>query len=202
MDDDAVAMLTRQMSRGDRAAVERFYRAWFDDLLSLARRAVGPGLSRDESLCLDVVHDAVLRVVRCVRPIDPPDAARRLRAWLRLVVQSCALDRLRRERRRAARERAAAPHEASPAVESAAIDEQACWLRTQIDRLDPRLARIIELRYDRGWTLAQIAAAVGGSAGSVDGRLRRAIALLRDRAAGHFGDGGDGRGMNDGSQRT
>jgi DNA-directed RNA polymerase specialized sigma24 family protein len=49
--------------------------------------------------------------------------------------------------------------------------------------MDPALARAIDLRYSRGWTLARVASALGLSIGSVDGRLRRALRTLRSMAA-------------------
>ena len=56
------------------------------------------------------------------------------------------------------------------------------WLREQIAAFDPALVRLIELRYQRGWTLARVAESVGVSIGTIDGRLRRALRDLRRRA--------------------
>ena len=187
---DETEQLTAAMARGDRAAVAAFYERYDRVLCRLAREALGP--ARDEHLCLDVVHDAVLRVVRTVRPV-PSEG--QLVAWLRLVVRSAAYDLLRRERRRAGCEAIALAAAAAgrndhassfdPADEGsggAALEEQLAWLRAELLRLDPRLVELIELRFERRWTLAAIGARLGVSPGTVDGRLRRALTRLRARA--------------------
>jgi RNA polymerase sigma-70 factor (ECF subfamily) len=177
--------LTAAMSAGDEDAVELFYRRYFDWLYAQARRCS----RRDESFCLDVVQDAVLRIIRTIRPVR---SEMQFRAWLRLVVQTTVLDRLRTERRRTNREIAVLA--ATSAVE--AIDESAegddesqrAWLRAQVAQFDPQLVQMIELRYRKDWTLVRIAALLGLSIGTVDGRLRRAIKTLRDRAIEAFDD--------------
>jgi RNA polymerase sigma factor (sigma-70 family) len=157
------------MAAGDRRAVEAFYRRYFEFLYAQARRATG----RDESFCLDVVQDAVLRIIRTVRPVNS-DA--QFAAWLRLVVRTTAYDLLKAERRRQSRQLVAVngPPERGD-------QDRLEQLRTEIARLDPELIRIIELRYESRWTLGRIGALLGLSVGAVDGRLRRALARLRER---------------------
>jgi RNA polymerase sigma factor (sigma-70 family) len=174
---DETRRLTTAMAAGDAAAVDAFYRGWFPFLLATARRATG----RDEPFCLDVVQDATLRIVRTVRPADTD---RQPRAWVRLVVQTTALDHLRRDRRRAGHEAAVAV--AGPATDQDGDDDRLAWLREQVGRLDPELVRMIDLRYARGWTLRRIARALGLTVSAVHGRLRRALDELRDRAAEAF----------------
>ena len=175
--DDATRRLTTAMAAGDAAAVDRFYRDRFPLLLATARRATG----RDESFCLDVVQEATLRIVRTVRPAD---SERQLVAWVRLVVRTTALDLLRRERTRARHEAAGE----SEAAAGAADDDRLAWVRRQVARFDPDLARMVERRHADGWPLRRIAVAMGLSIGTVDGRLRRAMAELRERAAEAFDD--------------
>ncbi len=174
--EDDTRRLTAAMAAGDAAAVDRFYRRYFPFLLAAARRATG----RDESFCLDVVQDATLRIVRAVRPADTEP---QLRAWARLVVQTAALDRLRRDRRRAGREAAAVGPDCGP---EPADHDRLAWVRAEVARLDPELARMVEWRYEHGWTLRRIAARLGLTVGTVDGRLRRALADLRGRATEAF----------------
>jgi RNA polymerase sigma factor (sigma-70 family) len=179
-DDAAIQKLTAAMAAGHEDAVETFYRRYFDWLYAQARRAT----RRDESFCLDVVQDSVLRIVRNVRAVKSES---QLRAWLRLVVQTTAFDQLRSERRRRKREQtvmlatvrvAADPPLAEQRCEPAQVD----WLKHQIKRFDPQLVQLIEMRYQRNWTLARIAEQLGLSIGTVDGRLRRALKQLRERA--------------------
>jgi len=177
--DDAIDKLTAAMAAGNSAAVEQFYRRYFDRLYGWARQFT----RRDESDCLDVVHDAVLRIVRNVRRAD--NEALWL-AWLRLVVQTTAYDHLKSRRRRQRREMAvtvaAGEPTAAPADTCAIETEKVDWLRQEIDALDPVLAQMLDLRFDTGWTLARIGRLFGLSAGTVDGRLRRVLKKLRSRA--------------------
>jgi RNA polymerase sigma-70 factor (ECF subfamily) len=185
---EPIAKLTAAMAAGDEAAVEAFYRLYFDRLFAEARHVVR---GRDEAFYLDVVQDAVLRIIRTVRRVK---SKAQFHAWLRLVVRTTALDRLRGERRRARRELAVAGTVSwiSSAAATSGADEidddgsQYEWLRRQIDSLDPQIVRMIELRFERSWTLARIGKLLGLSTGTIDGRLRRALRLLKDRAREEF----------------
>src|SRR3954447_12385269 len=137
------------MAAGNEDAVETFYQRYFDWLYAQARRAT----RRDESFCLDVVQDAMLRIIRTVHAVSDET---RFRAWLKLVVQTTAWDRLRSERRRRQRELVAiAGRETSENDEAPDVEQQE-WLREQIAKCDPEIARIIELRFEQRWTLARI----------------------------------------------
>ena len=172
--------LTSAMAAGDDEAIETFYRQYFSWLYRKARRATG----RDEAFCLDVVQEAVLRILRCVRPIEAEGS---FRAWLRLVVQSTAYDLLKSETRRARREAVAvAAGDKTMAEEPSESTEQLTWLRDQIAALDPEIARMIDLRFQHSWTLERIAGLLGLSIGTIDGRLRRAVARLKELAKEEF----------------
>ena len=84
--------LTALMAAGNNHAIEVFYRRYFGLLLAEARRVT----SRDEAFCLDVLQDAVLRIVRCVRAVS---GEAELVSWLRIVVRTTAYDLLRSEQR-------------------------------------------------------------------------------------------------------
>jgi RNA polymerase sigma factor (sigma-70 family) len=98
---DDTPQLTRDIASGNPEAFAQLYRARFDEMYRWARRATG----RDEAFCLDVVQDAMMRIIRSLKPLQ---SERQLRGYLRAATQSCALDRLRSERRRRERERRAA----------------------------------------------------------------------------------------------
>jgi RNA polymerase sigma factor (sigma-70 family) len=173
-DASSIGPLTAGMAAGDGPAVEAFYRRYFGWLYREARRATG---RRDEAFCLDVVHDAVLRVVRTVRRVD---SAPQFAGWLKLVVRTTAYDLLRAESRRQRREAQRGPPAASD--EEPADAERLAWLRRRIASLDPKLVRMIELRFEARWSLGRIAALFGVTIGTVDGRLRRALSHLREMA--------------------
>ncbi len=174
---DGIHKLTAAMAAGDEVAVGTFYRRYFDWLYDQARRAT----RRDEAFCLDVVQEAVLRVVRTIRAVETEPA---LRAWLKLVVRAIAYDQLRHESRRRRRELLAVVGRRECATSAGDLpdEEQIAWLGQEIARLDPKLVTMIQLRFQKGWTLQRIASALGVSAGTIDGRLRRALRQLRRRA--------------------
>jgi RNA polymerase sigma-70 factor (ECF subfamily) len=159
------------MSRGEAAAIESFYRGYFDRMYAEVRRATG----RDEAFCLDVVHEAVLRVIRNIRRVE---SEAQLAAWLKLVIRTTAYDLMRSERRRRVREESAVGNQCCELVDP----EQLEWLRGKLREVDPRIAELIELRFERGWTLARIAGRLGLTTATVDGRLRRALDRLRTAA--------------------
>ena len=169
---DTVAQLTSAVARGQEPAVELFYRRFFDLLYRHARQVS----QRDESFCLDVVQDAMLRIIRTIRPVA---TEAQLVAWLKLIIKSVAYDALRRERRRKGREAARGTVVNQPATDES---ERLAWLRGQLLALDPPLVRLIELRFVHGWKLARIAQLLGLSVGTVDGRLRRALDRIRRQA--------------------
>jgi DNA-directed RNA polymerase specialized sigma24 family protein len=76
-----IQRLTTAIASGDTEAFGRFYDRWFDWSVAEARRATG----RDESFCLDVVQDAMMRVIKSMKPL-PHEAA--LYRWMRVVIRS------------------------------------------------------------------------------------------------------------------
>jgi len=175
---DTAPILTAAMAAGDTRAVEVFYRRYFDSLYAHARRCSG----RDEAFCLDVVQESVLRIIRTVRTVKTET---QLSAWLKLVVQTAAYDLIRQETRRHRREMVACivSSESRNAGDAEQSDQERLeWLRSEIASFDAQLAQMLDLRFSKRWTLGRIAQSMGLSLGSVDGRLRRALAELRKRA--------------------
>jgi RNA polymerase sigma-70 factor (ECF subfamily) len=173
-----VAELTGAIASGDADAFARLFRERFAEMLAEARRAT----RRDESFCLDVVQDAFVRVIRSMRRMRSNE---HLAAWLRVVVQSCAYDRLREESRRRRREAQAVEVRDAGADDLA---ERIDWLRRELHSMDASHARLLVLRYRLGWTLERIGDALGLTTGAVDGRLRRITATLRRRAMEDFNE--------------
>lgn len=165
--------ITTAIASGDSEAFSRFYRQWFGAALAEARRASGC----DEQFCLDVVQNTMLRVIRSLKPMDTEAA---LRAWMRVVVQSCCADLLRTERRRMKRERNAAA--ASPQALARDLDDRLAWLREQLMTIEPEQRHLLAMRYRMGWTLERIGRALGIKPGAVDGRINRSLASLRASA--------------------
>ena len=149
--------LTRLISAGDREAFGVLYEAWFDRSLAIARAVTG----RDESFCLDVVQNAMIRVARSMKPMDSSAV---LAAWMASVVRSAAIDQLRRETRRVRRERRSAG-EAVPSSDRLSLFDRARsegndgadagwgsrleWLRRELADLDTHDADLILQRFAR-----------------------------------------------------
>lgn len=177
--DPEVRALTSAIAAGDTAAFGRFFDEWFGAMCAEAARSTG----RDEAFCLDVVQDAMMRVIRSLRPMDTADDLRR---WVRVVVRSCAYDRLRSEARRTAREGERSGRDAA-ADRSDDLGPRLEWLRRELASLDDRSLDLLIMRHRFGWTLRRIGETLGIGPGAVDGRLRRIVAALR-RKRGEAGD--------------
>ncbi len=175
-----VRSLTEAIASGNTEAFATFYRQWFDTMYAQARSASG----RDESFCLDVVQDAMLRVIKSVPSMTSSDDLRR---WLRVVVQSCAYDRFREEARRKAREQRAVVLRASNLsnCEVGAVEDtvdRIRWLERELQTLNSRDVQLLLMRHRFGWTLKRIGQTLGMKPGAVDGRIRRVLSKLRRRA--------------------
>lgn len=178
--DQSIRELTAGIASGNTECFETFYNRWFDYVLDQSRRATG----RDESFCMDMVQETMVRVIRSIKQMDDEAA---LIAWLRTVVHSCCYDQLRRERRRCKRENT--PGVAGGDHRSFADGERLEWLRKQLAAMDAGQAHLLNLRFRLGWTLQRIGRALGLKTGAVDGRISRSIAMLQAKAAENLRDG-------------
>jgi RNA polymerase sigma-70 factor (ECF subfamily) len=170
--DDAARELTRAVSRGDRAALERFYTARFDGVYAAARRVTG----RDEAFCLDVVQEVMLKVARKMRPMR---TAEELERWIWRVVRTTSADLLKMDRRRAARESRRRVPSPPPRPDAAALAAEAAErIALGLSRLPEAEAALVVQRAARERTLADLAADTGTTPGAVHGRVRRAVAKL------------------------
>jgi RNA polymerase sigma factor (sigma-70 family) len=178
---DSIRELCRRIASGDPEALSRLYLDQFDRLYATARRATG----RDESFCLDVVHEAMLRVIRSIpRSIDTEMT---LRAWLSRVVQACALDALRAERRRHRRETRASSDKTMVKSEGDTdVQERIEWLRRALRAQGGETAILLRLRHGTGWTLKRLGRAFNLSTGAVDGRINRALSVMREQGKENF----------------
>lgn len=174
-----VSALTQAIADGDAPAFAAFYDAWFARLHGMARTAT----RRDESFCLDVVQEAMIKVMHAIKRFDSEDA---LEAWLRTIVWRCALDRLRAERRRAAREARHGRERSPSAAADGDLDERLEWLTERLAELAADRSLLLSMRYRLGATLEQIGRLVGLRPGAVDGRINRSLAQLRAAAQETF----------------
>ncbi len=179
------ASTTRQalagIASGNPEAFTLFYNAWFDRLLAYVMRLT----RRDESFCMDVVQDCMIKLIGRARVFDDD---KDLERWMHSVATNAAIDRLRQEKRRSRREVASCMQSVAPDPDAAGdrielIDR----LMLELESLDPQRSAMLRLRVAAGWTLERIGSWAGLSAGAVDGRITRALTAIRRtlEEAGH-----------------
>ncbi|WBK01252.1 RNA polymerase sigma factor [Methylocystis parvus] len=158
----------------ERDFFEALYRDHAQCLRGHARKRVG---ALDDE---DVVHDAFLKLIQC----QPEAAWRYPRAYLFAVVQNAGIDALRR---RATRLRYVAHEFASanacgyePAVEPEITRGQ---MKALLDELPPACRGVFLLYWFEEMSQEQVARHLGVTLRTVERRLARGLAQLRDRAS-------------------
>lgn len=148
-----------------------------------ALRALALSLLGDEHAADDVLQETFVRAIE-----SPPAARTSLSGWLRTVVRSVALDRLRSDSSRARREREIARHrpEASP-HDGPERGEVLRLVVEEVLALEEPLRDCVLRRWFEGQLPREIAAATGTNVATVDARLQRAKALLRERLERRLG---------------
>jgi RNA polymerase sigma-70 factor, ECF subfamily len=183
MSDDRMhdARLAERIRSGDTAALGELYDRHSAAALATAMRVVG-----DREEAEDVVHDAFVAVWR---KIDRFDASRgSLRPWLMTVVRNRAIDRVRARRFSMdvddADERSLLRTGPNPTWDDALRRASAAEIQTALAELPDEQRRAVELAYFEGYTYREVANLTGVPAGTANGRLRLALAKLRDALSG------------------
>lgn len=186
--DPGVVSLIAGIAAGDTRALGEFYEEWFDRAFDLARQLT----RRDESFCLDVVQDAMMKVIRKLRPGLGIMTRGSLEAWFARVVHTTAIDLLRREARRRRREAAPAAsargEAPASADEVAHLEERITWLSAEVRRLDSGEASMVAMRYLQERSLEAVGEEHGMTGAAAHGRLRRLLGRLRIAGKERFHD--------------
>ena len=182
-DTDDWAKLTHAIAHnGDRTAFAKYYETFFDTMFLTVKRSTGC----DESTCLDIVQDAMVKAISKMRVLESRDQAI---AWTKVVAKTTAYDFLRRQTRQ--------KNLIESLLDSGAVDEvendtqsvaRMRWIEEQLQQLPAELISMISMKYRMGWTLRQIGEKFGLKTGAVDGKIRRAIEGLKARALEEFED--------------
>lgn len=168
-----IRRLTTAIASGDTEAFAQLYKAKFNLVLRVVRRTTG----YDEQTSLDMVQDAMIRVVKSMKSFNDEKS---LNQWLACIARNVALDYIKRDRRRRMRELVAMNGRQIGSVEKIeALNEKAAWIRQELSGLDRVNAGIIELRFYAGLTLKVIGERLGLSPGAVHGRILNSINELR-----------------------
>ncbi|MEO8509826.1 MAG: sigma-70 family RNA polymerase sigma factor [Chloroflexota bacterium] len=192
--DDAV--LAVQIAAGDREALGELYDRYVSVALATALRVVS-----DRQLAEDIVHDAFVAAWQKIGRYDPARGA--LRAWLLTIVRNRAIDRVRSSRPSmdidAADALALLTSGPNPTWDAAVERLSARELRAAVDSLPPEQRTAVELAFFGGHTYREIADMTGVPRGTANGRLRLALAKLRNLLsvgdAAPLTEGGSGPGI-------
>jgi RNA polymerase sigma factor (sigma-70 family) len=208
----AIQQMIAAIADGNTSAFAVFYEQWFDrgvDLISILTR-------RDESFCLDVVQDAMVRAIKSLRPRLGIATRQDLDRWMTRVLHTTALDHLRKESRRRTRESRSAlgspaktprsgdaPGSHGPSMSPASIkstsdsatptdrcelDERIDWVRDRLGEIDSQDRQLVVSHYGHSRTVAAAAASADLTPGAATGRLTRLLARLRTAAKEMFHD--------------
>ena len=147
----SIRQLTTAMANAEANAIARFYNEYFDLMFMEARRAS----RRDEQFCLDIVQDAMLKVIRSVRPMESES---QLAQWTRRLVRNAAYDLLRTEIRRKNREANSASYRPGDRTrdELEEMEAQMTVLAAALKEIDASDNHLLSARYKWGWTLQRI----------------------------------------------
>ena len=171
------ALLAQRIRSGDRTALGELYDRYASLALATALRVVA-----DRQLAEDLVHDAFVATWQKIERFDPERGS--LRAWLLTIVRNRALDRVRGIRASievgAADDQSLLRTGANPTWEAAIARRSAAQLRGALEELPSEQREAIELAYFGGRTYREIAVLTGVPLGTANGRLRLALAKLRD----------------------
>ena len=152
----------------DGEAFDRLVEEHYDDVLAYCRRHAP---SYDDAP--DVAQEAFLRFVRS--GCSPADG--KPLAYLFTIARNLCIDAARAKRPPAALLDVDVPDrspDADPAAACAGSEVGAL-----VEALDPDLREVVELRFDQGFTVGEIASVLGVSRFAVNRRLNRALAELK-----------------------
>lgn len=200
----AIQNMISAIAGGDTSAFAVFYEQWFDrgvDMVFMLTR-------RDESFCLDVVQDAMMRAIRSLVPRLGIRARPDLDRWMTRVLHTTAIDHLRKESRRRGREARAVGGKGLPGrsgddtkdagpgggiegvvwTDRAEVDERIAWIRERLEEIDSGDRQLVVSHFGHARSVAASGAAAGMTPGAATGRLTRLLARLRAAAKEMFHD--------------
>ena len=173
-------LLAERLRSGDREALGLLYDRYAPVAMAVAVRVVS-----DRELAEDLVHDAFVAMWQKIERFDPSRGS--LRSWLLTIVRNRAIDRLRGARPSIevgeADEQSLLRTGPNPTWEETVRRSSASQLRDALAQLPEEQRQAVELAYFGGRTYREIAVLTGVPQGTASGRLRLALAKLRDSLA-------------------
>ena len=170
-------LLAERLRSGDRAALGEVYDRHASVVMAVAFRIVA-----DREQAEDIVHDAFVAAWQKIDRFDPSRGS--LRSWIVTIARNRAIDRLRSARPSIeigkADERSMLQTAPNPTWDDALQRLGSSQLRVALGGLPGEQREAIELAYFGGHTYREIATLTGVPQGTANGRLRLALARLRD----------------------
>ena len=164
--------LMARTAAGDRAAFDLLTTRYALRLRRAALRVVGDGAAAE-----DLAQDALLRAWSRAGQYEPGRGS--VAAWLHRIVVNLAIDRARAARPHDELDDAAAD-DTPGADETMLAGQRRVLLAKAVASLPQRQRAALHLTYDRGWSGADAARALGTSTRALEGLLRRGRQMLRD----------------------
>ena len=177
--DEWKSLTQRIAEHGDQQAFAEYYNVFFETMFATVKRTTGC----DEATCLDIVQDAMVKAIKKMKVLE---TRTKTEAWTRTVAKTTAFDYLRRQSRRRKLVERLSEVIAKPRQEEIDASARLIWVEEQLQQLPTELRSMIGLKYRMGWTLQQIGQRFGLKSGAVDGKIRRAIKNLNQRASREF----------------
>lgn len=169
--------LFARLARGDEAAFDTIFRAWYAPLVRIAE-----GIVRERAVAEEVVQEVLLEVWRRREQLGDEEAPR---AYLIRAARNRALNHVRhlRVEQRGA-PKAAGPTESAPTGAAHVVEaEIEVALRAAVAELPPRCREVFELSRVHGLSYADIARSLEISVKTVEAQMGKALRLLRERLA-------------------
>jgi RNA polymerase sigma factor (sigma-70 family) len=170
--------LVRQVLAGTTAAYGPLARRWAPRVLAVCHARAG------RSAAEDLAQEALLRGLRSLQTLAEPE---KFGPWLLGIATRTSLDWLKSARRRDvsldAMEENAGNDLAARSEDPAAMDrqERARLLLAEVERLPQPYRETLMLYYSQDCTYEQLAEMLGVSAATINARLTKARAMLRER---------------------
>lgn len=169
--------LLARLARGDEAAYDAIFRAWYAPLVRATQSIV-----RDPAVAEELVQDAMLELWRRRAQLDAEGSPQ---AYLFRATRNRALNHLRHlavQRRSAGALMAEEARDASAPTELVAQELEAA-VKEAIAGLPPRCREVFEMSRTRGLKYAEIAEALGVTVKAVEANMGRALRILRVQLA-------------------
>lgn len=161
--DSQVTQLLQAAGAGDAAAARQVYEHLYTDLRRIARARLQRGAEPSQLSTTGLVHEAFLRLWG--KPLPTFESTEHFLAYASRTMRSVVVDLARA--RQAVQRGGGADHlvlDTQLGDSLAAPDDEVIHIDqalAELERTEPRLAQVVELRYFAGLTDAEVAAALG-----------------------------------------